>query len=53
MTNLEGDIKLAATLVGFSLNSHGFQRFFPFFWLAIVITLVLVLQHSIEKYSNH
>ena len=29
MTNFEGDIKLAATLVGFSLNSHGFQRNHP------------------------
>ena len=27
----------------------GYLRYFPFFWLAVVITLVFVLRYSIEK----
>ena len=38
-------------LLVFALSSHWLLGIFPLFWLAVVITLVLVLRHSIEKRS--
>ena len=38
-------------LHAFTLSSHWLPLNFPLFWLAVVITLVLVLWHSIEKRS--
>ena len=40
-----------ASLIVFTLSSHWLLKCFPFFWLAVVITLVLVLWHTTEKLS--
>ena len=40
------------SLVGFILSSHWLLRALSFLLLAFVITLVLIMQYSIEKRSN-
>lgn len=40
-------------LRAFTLSSHWFPLMFFFFWLAVVITLILVLRRSIEKRSKY